>query len=138
MRDVRARLDTIRANIGFDRVQQMRESSPTGGALGQVTEFENRLLQSTLGNLEQSQSREQILENLGRIESIYLDIVHGEGNWSRDKDGKVSVGRSQERDQPEGPDFSNMGIAEIGQVDINALTPEQMDALDARMRELGL
>jgi hypothetical protein len=44
---------------------------------------------------------------------------------------------------PEAPaapvgDFSTMGLAEIGQVDIGSLTPEQMDALEARMTELGL
>lgn len=35
-------------------------------------------------------------------------------------------------------DFSKMGLAEIGQVDIGSLTPEQMDALEKRMTELGL
>jgi hypothetical protein len=35
-------------------------------------------------------------------------------------------------------DFSKMGIPEIGQVDIGSLTPEQMDALEKRMTELGL
>lgn len=35
-------------------------------------------------------------------------------------------------------DFSTMGLAEIGQVDIGSLTPEQMDALEKRMTELGL
>jgi hypothetical protein len=38
----------------------------------------------------------------------------------------------------EGGDFSQMGIAEIGQVDIGSLTSDQMDALEARMKELGL
>lgn len=35
-------------------------------------------------------------------------------------------------------DFSQMSIADIGQVDVMSLTPEQMDAFDARMKELGL
>lgn len=61
-------LDTIKANIGFDKLREMRESSPTGGALGQVSEFENRLLQSVWGALEQSQSKEQFVENLDRVE----------------------------------------------------------------------
>lgn len=78
--DVRALVDTVKANIGFDRLQQMRDNSPTGGALGQVSEFENRLLQATLGNLEQSQTEDQFLENLGRLENLYLDIVHGPGS----------------------------------------------------------
>ena len=33
-------LETIKANIGFDKLQAMREASPTGGALGQVSNQE--------------------------------------------------------------------------------------------------
>lgn len=68
--------DTIRANVGFDRLQQMREASPTGGALGAVSEFENRLLQATLGNLELSQDLPQLQRNLERLREVYMQIVH--------------------------------------------------------------
>lgn len=78
--DMRALIDTIKANVGFDKLQAMRAASPTGGALGQVSERENLLLQSTLGNMDQSQSEEQFRQNLSRVKKIYLDIVHGPGN----------------------------------------------------------
>jgi hypothetical protein len=74
--DVRALVDSVKANIGFDRLQQMREQSPTGGALGQVAVEELRFLQSTVGNLEQSQTKEQFLENMARVKWIYNDIVN--------------------------------------------------------------
>jgi hypothetical protein len=73
-------IDTVKANVGFDKLQQMRAASPTGGALGQVSDFENRMLQSVLGNLETSQSQEQLLYNLRRLNDVYLDIIHGPGN----------------------------------------------------------
>ena len=60
-------LKTIKANIGFDRLQQMRNSSPTGGALGQVTEMENKLLQATVASMEQGQSGSQLVDNLKRV-----------------------------------------------------------------------
>lgn len=63
-KNLRETLNTIRANIGFDRLQQMRAASPTGGALGQVSEMENKLLQAVWGSLEQSQSPSQLRENL--------------------------------------------------------------------------
>lgn len=63
-RDLRAQIDTIKANIGFDELNQMRQSSPTGGALGNVSEREIAYLQSVLSNLEQSQSPEQLRQNL--------------------------------------------------------------------------
>lgn len=72
-------VDTIRANIGFDRLQQMRDASPTGGALGQVSERELAQLERTLSSLELSQSYEQFMQNLGVVRDAYLDIIHGRG-----------------------------------------------------------
>lgn len=70
-------LQSIKANVGFDKLNEMRQNSPTGGALGNVTERENTLLQSVLGSLEQSQSEDQFVYNLNRLESVYRDIVDG-------------------------------------------------------------
>lgn len=57
-------LDTIRANVGFEELQAMRDASPTGGALGQVSEMENRLLQSIRGSLDQLNEGQNLAENL--------------------------------------------------------------------------
>jgi len=66
-RDLESNLNAIKAVIGFQALQNMREASPTGGALGQVSDLENRLLQSQLGNLEIGQSPTQIIENLKKV-----------------------------------------------------------------------
>lgn len=68
--DLKMVLQSIKANIGFDKLQQMRDNSPTGGALGQVTELELGLLQSVYGALEQSQTKEQFVYNLKRLKDI--------------------------------------------------------------------
>lgn len=68
--DLAKTLDSIKANIGFDKLQDMRDNSPTGGALGQVSEWELVLLQSVLGSLEQAQSKEQFVYYLNRIKEI--------------------------------------------------------------------
>ena len=73
--DAAALAETIGANIGFDRLQAMREASPTGGALGNVTERELQALRSVLGSIELSQSPEQLLQNLNRLEEIYQGIM---------------------------------------------------------------
>lgn len=73
--DVKALTTTIRANIGFDRLQAMRDASPTGGALGNVTVQELERLESVLGSLSQSQGEEQLLENIDRLNRIYSDIM---------------------------------------------------------------
>ena len=71
---MREKLDTIRANVGFLQLQEMRNNSPTGGALGQVSEFENKLLQSVKGSLDQYQSSEQLKANLEQIKNDYLRL----------------------------------------------------------------
>lgn len=70
-RDLGALTTTIKANIGFDRLQRMRDESPTGGALGQVAVQELEALQSTLGSLDTSQTNEQFVGNLERLEAQY-------------------------------------------------------------------
>ena len=67
--------DTIKSNIGFDRLQKMRDDSPTGGALGQVSEMELRLLNAALGSLAQNQSPEQMRRNLLRVRDQYVKTV---------------------------------------------------------------
>jgi hypothetical protein len=76
--EVSQAINTIEAAIGFDRLQAMRDASPTGGALGQVSEMELRLLSQSLGSLRQSQGRDQFMENLAAVEEHYqraLDAI---------------------------------------------------------------
>jgi hypothetical protein len=63
--------DTIKGNIGFDRLQRMREESPTGGALGQVAVQELQALQSTMGSFDLGQDAETVKYNLNRLKQQY-------------------------------------------------------------------
>ena len=69
--DLRASVETIVSSIGFDKLQDMRDRSPTGGALGQVSERELAQLNASLGSLKQSQSKEQFQKNLMRVKDHY-------------------------------------------------------------------
>ncbi len=73
-------LDGIRANIGFDQLSAMRAASPTGGALGAISDNEEKLLQSVLGSTATSQNPDDLAYNLKRLNNIVLDTVHGKGN----------------------------------------------------------
>lgn len=70
-KDLASKLTTIKANLGFDRLQQMRDASPTGGALGQVAVQELIALQSTIASLDQQQSPAQLKAALTKIEGHY-------------------------------------------------------------------
>jgi hypothetical protein len=74
-RDLEGSLNTIKANIGFDRLQQMREASPTGGALGGIAVPELVMLQAVLGSLTTDQSPEQLKANLQRLKEVYAPIA---------------------------------------------------------------
>lgn len=63
--------ETIRANVGFDRLQQMRDASPTGGALGQVAIQELVALQSSIASLDQGLSPARLRENLAKVREHY-------------------------------------------------------------------
>jgi len=66
--DLSQTLSTLQANAGFDRLQEMRDNSKTGGALGQVSERELGLLINAYQAITQSQSRKQLIENLDAFE----------------------------------------------------------------------
>jgi hypothetical protein len=82
-RNLQAKLETVKANLGFDRLQQMRDQSPTGGALGAVAVQELVALQSTVASLDQLQSPPEIGKALQKIEGHYrrwVDVMQqGQG-----------------------------------------------------------
>lgn len=104
------RLLTIKANLGFDRLQQMRDASPTGGALGQVAVQELQALQATIGSLELGQDKKELINNLNKIEHHY-------SNWIRTTRGEqpISFEEFQKSKQPapvapQAPAASNWSI----------------------------
>ena len=113
-------LQTIKANVGFDRLQQMRDASKTGGALGAINKSEMDLLQAVMGSLDQSQSPEDLMRNLNRVNDIYLDIIYGKNTF--ESAGKVPPPPGQNR-------FSGMSDSEFSTIDIKSLTPQEVDQL---------
>lgn len=82
----------VGANLSIDRLQQMRDQSPTGGAVGQVTEGEHKLLRDSFGSLDPRQGEKQLGENLHRLYTRYTDIVNGSPAQLADalKAGKIT------------------------------------------------
>jgi len=66
-RDLNAELTTLKANVGFQELTAMRDASKTGGALGNVSDTEIKLLTNTLAALDTGQSPERFKENLQEI-----------------------------------------------------------------------
>lgn len=88
----------IRANLSLDKLQQMRNASPTGSSgLGSVTEGEHKLLQEQAGALNIGAKPEELRENLARIRWMQQDIIHN---------GKISAALKAGKDANTAiPDF---------------------------------
>lgn len=69
-------VDTIKANLGFDTLAAMRAASPTGGALGAVSDFENKMLQSTVAALDLGLPEPEVRKNLEQVRKHYSNIKH--------------------------------------------------------------
>ncbi len=70
--DIRARIMNIKSQVGFMVLQDMRNASKTGGALGQVSEKENELLQANLAALDENMSPEAFRASLRTIQDYLL------------------------------------------------------------------
>lgn len=66
-------LNTIKANLGFDRLQQMRNESKTGGALGQVAVKELDRLEAARASLNRAQGPDQLKKNLDNVLEAYTN-----------------------------------------------------------------
>ncbi len=73
-RSVNNNLDTVKALIGFDALARMRAASPTGGALGAITERELAFLQSVQGSLDPLQKTGELNKTLNRIENSFKRV----------------------------------------------------------------
>lgn len=65
--DAEAQLATLKSQVGFGVLQDMRNNSKTGGALGSVSDAEQKMLQSNLAALDKAQSLEQFQQSLRAI-----------------------------------------------------------------------
>jgi hypothetical protein len=66
-RKFKGKLTTLKSNIAFNELTQMREASKTGGALGNVANAELELLQNALGALDQGLEGEDLKAQLMQI-----------------------------------------------------------------------
>jgi hypothetical protein len=68
-RGAQAIYDALVATATFDELQQMRQNSPTGGALGNVSDADIRLLRQSIGALGQDQDETDFNESLSIYEN---------------------------------------------------------------------
>lgn len=64
-------VDVIKANTGFQQLQQMRSENATGAGLGQIAVQELTYLQAALGNLDTAQDADELAKALNEVKRRY-------------------------------------------------------------------
>ena len=85
-------LEAIRNNISIDELQRMRQSSPTGGAMGNVSDRDIALLSGALGRLEVEDNPERLVEDINFILRAHERILA-----AAEQDAAAARRRMQER-----------------------------------------
>jgi Uma2 family endonuclease len=111
-KDLSATVDTIKANLGFSTLQQMREASPTGGALGAVSERELTLLNSAVTSLDPAQSTEAFRRNLEQVRTHFTNWKNAIQEAERQKKFDVDANGQQ----PKGPITRTINVDAQGNI----------------------
>jgi hypothetical protein len=111
------RINTIRTNIGFDKLQQMRADSPTGGALGQVSDMENQMLKDSLTSINQYMRPSDMIAALGKVRLHYDRAIKlNKVEFLMKHKYRVNEGQTTYED------FTNVQAQAI--IDVFGMTPE--------------
>lgn len=71
------RIEAIKDMVALENLTRMRLASPTGGALGAVSDTEGRRLENMLGALKSNLSPKERIAKLRQFQRMYVEIVYG-------------------------------------------------------------
>lgn len=99
--EIYRQVDVMRANASIEALSAMRAASPTGGALGSVTEKENKMLADKAGALDPKAGPERFAQQLDDYERTLLRIVHGQVEGDRIFAATRAGGKKEAEIQPD-------------------------------------
>lgn len=104
-------LTSIKSNVGFDQLLSIKDA---GSTLGQVSNIENLLLQSTIDSLDGLMSKEDLMQALNKIDAYYTSLITKAkfGPDAKLKDWAGSVDWTQ-------PEFARMYEQQGGEIIVN-------------------
>tara|TARA_B100000768_G_scaffold41788_1_gene40689 strand:- start:1896 stop:3290 length:1395 start_codon:yes stop_codon:yes gene_type:complete len=123
-------LQTLRGNVGFAKLQEMRNNSPTGGALGNVSDTEISLLQSVLGSLDQKNSAAMLLETFDTIIRTSERSLNAMDNKIANQDFYYKYeGQSTAPTNAQPPNIGSSGVQQSTKVEVDDETRKILDEL---------
>jgi hypothetical protein len=131
-------LSPIFGNLAFDRLQQMRDESKTGGAVGNVSERELDLLASTVASLDTGVDAATFLQRLDTLERHFISTqLNALGVDPDSEEGRAAFKRDYgytgvfEGETPRGPGLADPNATQEGL----RIPPEYQDAHLRYLRE---
>lgn len=82
------RTNQITDQAALAEVQNMRDNSPTGGAVGSLTDSERVAIGNSVTAINNSTSPEEYARAAKAYRKLALDIAYGEGTWELGEDGQ--------------------------------------------------
>ena len=149
--EVQNRVSTIKSLTSLDNLTAMRLASPTGGALGSVSDAEGSKLESQFGALDVKGDPAILREDTRAAMNSYLDTVHGtpEKILQLYKDGKISAedadafsaryvirGSGVDPEQERIGTTTNLGLSGVRTTVLGDLTDQ--DIAPTAIKELGV
>lgn len=81
--EMRRQVSVLTANATIENLTAMRQASPTGGALGSVTEKEGAMLAAAAGAIDPNAKPADFVRALDNYERTLLRIIHGPAEGDR-------------------------------------------------------
>jgi hypothetical protein len=93
-RALEGQLNVVKANLGFDRLRQMREESKTGGALGSIAVKELERLEAAVATLDTGLKGQQLINALNAVSTHYNNWLAERQKLTKKVDGASTGGAS--------------------------------------------
>lgn len=106
--NVQARLETLKSQVGFAVLQAMRDASKTGGALGNVSNFEVQALQNNLAALDTSQSPAAFQRSLQQIIDYAMGAKSRMASAYQQQFGSMDAEQQRQQAQSVPPDAASL------------------------------
>ena len=108
-----SRLGTLKANLALDKINQLREASPTGGSAGNMTEKEWPLFMQEFGSLDVAENKQDLEARLKNASVKLFNRVNGtpEQRAAALKNGTITSENNKIVEDQYNQMLSNLNIA---------------------------
>lgn len=111
--EIKQVIDRVKATLTLENLQAMRNSNPTGAALGTISDKDTSLLADSATALSNAQSPEAFQKELIRLKNLQHDIIYGSERVLKNKLEKGEITQA---------DFDNaMAKAQAEYIDANGV-----------------